>query len=440
MHGIMLAIQATTTDSLLTDRALPAAALEAIGNWSARFPLLAMLIGLAVLATVAALSLVVVQGYILRLVSRFTRRTATVWDELLLDSRVLHRVAWLVPTLIMYQGVHLVPNLPAQVQTVVQRVAVAAIILIALRTIGALLDVVNEIYSRFPTARDRPIKGLLQVIMIVAYIAGGILILAALMDQSPWVFFSGLGAMTAILLLVFRDSILSLVAGVQLTANNLIRVGDWIEMPQFSADGDVVDIALNTVSVQNWDKTITVIPTHKFLENSFKNWRGMQDSGGRRIKRAVHIDMGTVRFLTDEEIAHFGRFVLLKDYVAGKVQELKEYNRENSADSDVIANSRRLTNLGMLRAYISSYLRQHPMIHQNLTFLVRQLAPTSEGLPIEIYVFVQDVRWAVYEAVQADIFDHILTIVPEFGLRVYQRPAGSDLAQTTRDAAAAAVA
>lgn len=400
----------------------------AAGRWIDAYPILAMIVGLVVLLTIAAFALFVVQKVILRIVERITRRTLTIWDELLFDSRVLRRLSWLIPTMVVRQGIQLVPNLSEAAETVVQRVAAAVIILIALRTLSALLEVAGEIYNRFPSSRDRPIKGLLQVIAVLAYIAGSILIIAALMDQSPWVFFSGLGAMTAILLLVFRDTLLSLVAGVQLTANNLIRVGDWIEMPGFHADGDVVDIALNSVRVQNWDKTFTVIPTHKFLEHSFKNWRGMQESGGRRIKRAVHIDMSSVRFLTDEEVAHFGRFVLLKDYVAGKVKELAEYNQKHCSDPSVIANARRLTNLGMLRAYITNYLRQHPMIHQDMTFLVRHLAPTAEGLPIEIYVFVADVRWAVYESVQADIFDHILTIVPEFGLRVYQRPSGADLA------------
>ncbi len=438
MFGTVQVILATTVDAQAVEPTFPTRATETIALWAERFPLLAMLTGLIVVTAVALLALTIVHRYMVRIISRLTRRTANAWDETLFDPTVLGRAAWLVPLLIVHEGIEVVPNLPDGAVTLVQRLAAAGMIVVVLRVLSAVLNVVNDIYNRLPTARDRPIKGFLQVVSIIAYIAGGILVLATLMDQSPWVFFSGLGAMTAILLLIFRDSILSLVAGVQLTANNLIRVGDWIEMPQFQADGDVIEIALNTVQVQNWDKTITVIPTHKFLENSFRNWRGMQESGGRRIKRAIHIDMGTVRFLTDEEIVHFGRFVLLKDYVAAKVNELEEYNREQSTDPDLIPNARRLTNLGMLRAYITNYLRQHPMIHQDLTFLIRQLAPTPEGLPMEIYVFVNDVRWATYEAVQADIFDHIVAMVPEFGLRVYQRPAGSDIADAPRETAAAA--
>ena len=410
----------------------PSGAEAVLLGWTDRFPLLSMWLGLAVLFLLAAAALLVVQRLVLRLILRVTRRTSAAWDEILFDSVVFQRLSWLVPLVIVRAGIHLVPNLPPTASEVVDRVAVAVMILVTLRTIGAALDVVNTIYNRFPTARDRPIKGLLQVVMIVLYLIGGILILATLMNESPVIFFSGIGAMTAILMLVFRDSILSLVAGVQLTANNLIRVGDWIEMPQFDADGDVVDIALNTVSVQNWDKTITVIPTHKFLEHSFRNWRGMQESGGRRIKRAVHIDMSTVRFLSEEEIARFRDFLLLREYVDRKVEELEQYNREHNPDPEMVVNARRLTNLGMLRAYVAAYLHQHPMIHQKLTFLVRQLAPGPEGLPLEIYVFVNDVRWAVYEGVQSDIFDHILAIIPEFGLRVYQQPAGSDLVALSR--------
>ncbi len=397
-------------------------------TWLKAHPLIATVVGLSLLTGAAWLGLVVVRRYVIRAVDLFTRRSTAWWDDLLLDREVLHRLSWIVPALIVYQGVDFVPYLPQILADLVHRVALASLALFGVRAFAALLTAINEIYNRFPISKERPIKGLLQVISIVAHVIGGVLIIAALMDESPLLFFSGLGAMTAVTMLVFRDSILSLVAGVQITANDLIRVGDWIEMPQFNADGDVVDIALNSVRVQNWDKTFTVIPTHKFLENSFKNWRGMQETGGRRIKRSFHIDMSTIRFLTEEEIDRFGRFVLLQDYIAQKKKELKEHNRTHAAEPGYVANARRLTNVGTLRAYITAYLRQHPGIHQDLTFLVRQLQPGPEGLPIEIYVFVNDVRWAVYEGVQADVFDHILAMVPEFGLRVYQKPSGGDVA------------
>ena len=384
------------------------------------------LTGLAILGGVALLVYFLVRRYALRAIGAVAKHSPTPWDDVLYQQRVFHRLTWATPLIIVHQGVQFLPRLPEELSELLQRLALGFLAIVAARAFSSLVSAVNVIYSRFPRAKERPIKGYLQVANIIAHIVGVILLVAALADKSPIVLFSGLGAMTAIFMLVFRDSLLSLVAGVQITTNDLVRVGDWIEMPQFGADGDVIDIALNSVSVQNWDKTITVIPTHKFLENSFKNWRGMQESGGRRIKRSIHIDIGTIRFLTDEEIERFGRFYLLRDYIAQKKHELEEHNRERVEDPSVVANVRRLTNVGTLRAYIAQYLRQHPGIHQNMTFLVRQLQPTGEGLPIEIYVFTNDTRWAVYEGIQADIFDHILAIVPEFGLRVYQTPSSND--------------
>jgi miniconductance mechanosensitive channel len=234
--------------------------------------------------------------------------------------------------------------------------------------------------------------------------------------------------MTAILLLVFKDTILSLVASVQLTAQDMVRVGDWIEMPQFAADGDVIDVQLHTVKVQNWDKTITTIPTHRLITDSFKNWRGMSQSGARRIKRAIFLDVSSIRFQTQDEVNHFTHFALLKDYVRNKEQELVDYNAGLATEVDAEVNKRRLTNVGTFRAYAFNYLKNHPRIHDGMTLIVRQLAPGPEGLPLEIYCFTNTTEWVAYEDIQSDIFDHLLAIVPEFGLRLYQKPAGSDLA------------
>jgi miniconductance mechanosensitive channel len=426
---MMLALLHTTSE--LFPRAAVIPGLAPVAEWLDRHPLVAAGVGLTLLAMFSFASLVVVRGYLVRLLHAFARRTPTFWDQVLFDRDVFRRVATAVPVLIVSQGIVLVPNLSPGLVTLTQRVCAALLVLVMVRAFAALLSAVNEIYNRYPGARERPIKGYLQVLTIVAWVVAVVVMTAALMDRSPLIFFSGLGAMTAILLLIFRDSLLSLVAGVQLTANDLIRVGDWIEMPQFSADGDVVDIALNSVTVQNWDRTLSVIPTHKFLEHSFKNWRGMSDSGGRRIKRSLHIDMTTIRFLDAEQVEHFRRFALLRDYVDGKVREIEAYNREHCRDPDFAPNSRRMTNVGMLRAYMVAYLRQNPKIHQEMTFLVRQLAPTPEGLPLEIYVFSNDIRWAEYEGIQADVFDHVLAMVPELGLRVYQKPSGADLGRLT---------
>jgi miniconductance mechanosensitive channel len=260
------------------------------------------------------------------------------------------------------------------------------------------------------------------------------LILAALMNRSPWIFVSGIGAMTAVLLLIFRDTILSLVASIQIASNDMVRVGDWIEMPDLGADGDVIEVALHTVKIQNWDKTITTIPTHRLISDSFKNWRGMSESGGRRIKRSVAIDLQSVRFLTPKEIERFGSWSLLSSYIAEKRAELEEANAVSGLNREVAADLRRLTNLGTFRAWIWATLRSHPQIHQTgQTLLVRQLAPNAQGVPIEIYCFSKDTAWISYEDIQADLFDRILAMVPEFGLRVFQEPAGSDFAQRKGD-------
>ncbi|WP_157370635.1 mechanosensitive ion channel family protein [Vulgatibacter incomptus] len=388
--------------------------------------------GLGALLLVAWLAWVLVLRVGMRLLAAVVRRSPNSWDDAVLDRGVFHRAAAAFPLLIVHQGLPLLPELPPRLSILLSRLAVAAGFVVAARAFSAALMAANDVYVRQPLAKDRPIKGILQVGILVGYMAAAILALAVLMDRSPALLLSGLGAMSAILLLIFRDSILSFVAGIQITTNNLIRVGDWIEMPQFHADGDVIDIALNTIQVQNWDKTITTIPAHKFLENSFKNWRGMQEWGGRRIKRSIFVDVSTIRFLTAEEVEHFGRFFLLRDYIAQKKAELEDHNRTKVQDPSLVVNVRRLSNLGTLRAYVSNYLRQHPGIHPDMTCLVRQLQPTAEGLPLEIYAFTSDIRWAVYEGVQADIFDHVLSVAQEFGLRVFQNPSGHDFAKAWR--------
>ena len=340
--------------------------------------------------------------------------------------------AWLatvIPLLVMSRGVLLVPHLPHAVVTVTVNVMQALIVFSVAMGISWALNYVNELYARRPEARSRPIKGYIQVLKIAVFCGAAILMIAVLIEESPLLLLSGLGAMAAVLLLVFKDTILSLVASVQLTSNDMLRVGDWIEMPSMNADGDVIDIALHTVKVQNFDKTITTIPTHRLIADSYRNWRGMSESGGRRIKRSLVIDQNSVRFLGEEEIAGLGRFKLLGDHLARKAEEIAEWNRhELSSDCDTI-NARRITNIGTLRAYVIAYLKSHPRIAgEGFTLLVRQLPPGPEGLPIEIYCFTDTVDWGEYEAIQADIFDHMLAILPEFGLRIFQQPSGLDLA------------
>lgn len=388
------------------------------------YPIVETTLYLLGLVAIAALAWFILRTSALRLVGLFSHVLPRFWDHTIVDGGVVRKLSWLVPTMILYEGLGWVPGLRPGFLMNTER-CLAAMFVLNLAVVGtALLARVNEIYSRYGISKARPIKGYLQIASLACYLFGAVLAIATLLGKSPIYFLSGIGALTAVILLVFRDTLLSLVAGIQLTTNGLIRVGDWIEMPQFDADGDVIDIALHVVKVQNWDRTISVIPTHKFLEHSFKNWRGMQESGGRRIKRAIHIDIGSIRFLTADELTRLRDFSLLREYMERKSAEITEHNRGIVGD----ANSRRLTNVGTLRAYIIAYLKQHPNIHQEMTFLVRQLDPTAEGLPIEIYVFSKETAWATYEAIQADVFDHVLSILPEFGLRAFQYPSGYDIA------------
>lgn len=324
----------------------------------------------------------------------------------------------------IHLGVESLPNVNDSIDSSIQKIALVLLVLFCLRALTVLLSRVLLVYSSLPISKNRPIKGFVQVLVIILYSLALILIFSIILNKSPLVFLSGLGAMTAILLLVFKDTILSLVAGIQITSNDFIRVGDWLEMPQFGADGDVIDISLHAIRVQNWDNTITNIPTHKFLENSFKNWRGMQESGGRRIKRSLFIDTNSIRFLTPDDINSYRRFNLLKEYLDQKEQELLEANKKDNLSN---VNQRKLTNIGTFRAYVLNYLKTHPKIHKGMTLMVRQLEPGPDGLPLEIYVFTNTTAWGEYEGIQSDIFDHILAIATEFNIQIFQKPSGMDL-------------
>ena len=324
------------------------------------------------------------------------------------------------------RGIRLVPNLAEDVYTFTTNVAQALIVVSVAIAIVRGLAYLNELYERLPRSKNRPIKGFIQVIKILVLCGAAIIMISVLIDESPLLLLSGLGAITAVLLLVFKDTILSLVASVQLTTNDMLRVGDWIEMPSMNADGDVIDISLHTVKVQNFDKTITTIPTHRLVSDAYRNWRGMSDAGGRRIKRALTIDQNSVRFLRDEEVGDLSRFRVLRDYLERKKQEIADWNKSELAGEDAV-NARRITNIGTLRAYIIGYLQGHPKINdQGFTLLVRQLPPGPEGLPIEIYCFTNTTNWNEYEGIQADIFDHLLAILPEFDLKIFQEPSGAD--------------
>jgi miniconductance mechanosensitive channel len=391
-------------------------------------PLLPPVVGVLALLAGAVIINLIAKRLLVGTVRAFAKRSSFTWDDALVAHNVFGRLVQVVPALIVFVGVPFVPDLPEGVVQLMRNVAMGYMVLMLTLALTAMLSAANTIYAASPLAKDRPLKGFVQLVQIVVWIFGGIMIIAAVLDRSPLLLLSGFGAMTAILLLVFKDTILSLVASVQLTAQDMVRVGDWIEMPQFGADGDVVDVQLHTVKVQNWDKTITTIPTHRLITDSFKNWRGMSQSGARRIKRASYVDVSSIRFQTQDEVDHFTRFALLKDYVKIKEQELADYNADLATEVDAEVNRRRLTNVGTFRAYAFNYLKNHPKIHKGMTLMVRQLGPGPEGLPLEIYCFTNTTDWTAYEDIQSDIFDHLLAIVPEFGLKLFQKPAGSDLA------------
>ena len=381
------------------------------------------LIGIVLLALAAVVANLLVRQVLLRLVSGYLDRVAFD-DDLPSLPKVVQRLASVFPTFIIARGVPLVPHLPAEAEAAVRNICTAIIVLSLAMALSAALSVVNEWYRHRPDAGARPIKGYVQVVKIIVYMGAVILIIAALMEQSPLLLLSGLGAMAAVLLLVFRDTILSLVASVQLTSNDMIRVGDWVEMSQFNADGAVIDIALHTVKVQNWDHTITTIPTHRLISESFRNWRGMEESGGRRIQRALNLDQNCIGYLNDEQVERLTVMGALRPYLDAKRREIDAWNA-----SCAPGEQRRLTNIGTYRAYVEAHLRAHPLVVQNMLRLVRQLNPTPEGVPLEVYCFLARTSFVEFEAVQADLFDHLIAILPEFGLRLFQHPAGSDFAR-----------
>lgn len=374
-------------------------------------------------AAAALISLWVTRFFALGVVRFFVKKSPTRWDDIVLQHGVLERLAWVVPGFVVRAFAE---PLPADTATV-QRLVHGYILVVLISALFRLLSAVQAIYETLPFAKDRPIKGYVQIVKLFLFIAGGLVVLATLMDQSPWVFISGLGAATAVLLLVFRDTILSFVASLQIASADLVRIGDWITVSKYGADGDVIDIALHTIKVQNWDKTITTIPTYALVEGSFKNWRGMTESGGRRIARAIALDQSSVRFLDGERLERLRRIHLLRDYIETRSAEIERWNQEHQVDASSLANGRRMTNVGTFRVYLTNYLRSHPSIHQGMTLMVRQLEPSEAGLPMQIYCFTNTTLWTEYERIQADIFDHVLAVLPEFGLLPFQKPSGGDL-------------
>ena len=368
----------------------------------------------------------VAKHYVLTFLNHIISKSKTQWDDVILRHRALGYLVLLAPAIVIFILSPL--SLEGMERTIsfIRSATQIYMIIVLMLVIDSFLNIFEEIYRKFLVSNNMPIKGFFQITKIALYFLTAILLFSILLNKSPLYLLSGIGALTAVLMLIFRDAILGFVAGIQLSANKMVANGDWIEMPKYGADGDVLEVTLTTVKVQNWDKTVTTIPTYALISESFKNWRGMQESGGRRIKRAVNIDISSIKFCNEEMLDRFEKIQYISEYIEKKKTELETFNRATKVDHASLANGRRMTNVGTFRAYVQAYLKHHPMINQQMTFLVRQLKPSEFGLPIEIYVFCKDQVWANYEAIQADIFDHILAVVPEFDLRVYQNPTGSD--------------
>ncbi len=399
--------------------------IEYLSPYLPQHPLLHSLSIIGVLAVISLIAFWVTQKVILTLLTKMFKKTSTQLDDILVNRNVFTRLAYVVPALIFYNFAYAAP----QFTFLIQRASLSLMALAGLLVVNSFLNALGDIYQQTKYSERMHIKSYLQITRLIINILGSVVIVAVLIGKSPALLLSGIGAMTAVLMLIFKDTILSLVASLQISSNDLFKIGDWIEAPQFGADGDVVDIALHAVKIQNWDKTISIIPTHKLIDSAFRNWRGMSESGGRRIKRSLFIDMNSIRLCTEEMLDKFMRFEILTEYINGKIKEVTDHNESNKINTAELINGRRLTNVGTFRAYIEAYLQNNSKIHPEMTFLIRQLEPTSRGLPIQIYVFTNDTDWVRYEGIQADIFDHLLAIIPEFGLKVFQSPTGKDFSK-----------
>lgn len=412
----------TWIENLLTDAGVSAS----------MTPILRLLILLISLAILAGIFFWITRRLIFNSIYRFFKRTSIEWDDVLADHKVFDNLAHIVPAITVRIFAPIIFKDFEQLLPLVTKVTDSYLIIVGIMIALSFLKVAEHTISKSPIFINKPVASYFQLIRIVLFITAGILVMSVLLGRSPLYFLSAFGAMTAIILLIFKDTILGLVASVQISSNDMVRVGDWVEMPKFNADGDVVAINLNTVKVKNWDKTVTTIPTYYFITDSFKNWRGMEESGGRRIKRAIYLNVRTVKFVDPDTREQYKKYSLISDYINQRQLEIERFNTENNFETSQLINGRRMTNIGVFRRYVESYLRSHRQIRQDMTLLVRQLSIEDRGIPIEVYCFTKTTAWSEYETIQADIFDHLFAATAFFDLEVFQQPSGSDISKAVR--------
>jgi len=379
-----------------------------------------VIINLAFAFFLAWLAYIFTKKILLRIVTRFIKKTKTNWDDILLEKRFFRKAAWFAPAIVLYYYFNYLAHW--KFAPLIQTALMVYMLVLTMILVNTMLDAINDIYNSFKISKDRPIKSFIQIVKTFLFCIIAIIIIGELVGESPLAIITGLGAFAAVLMLVFKDTILGFVAGIHISANNMLRIGDWISMPSHGADGEVMEISLTIVKVRNWDKTIVTIPTYKMVNESYTNWRGMEESGGRRIKRHVNIDVKSIRFLNQEDIDKFSKYKLIGKYIKDKSEKIKE---DNNTEGFTV-NQTRLTNIGTFRIYLEEFIKQHPLIHDDMTFMVRQLQPTEKGLPMELYGFSKVQSWVEYENIQSDIFDHIMAIIPEFDLKIFQFPTGEE--------------
>lgn len=384
-----------------------------------------------VLICVALIAILVIKfltdKIILNIVKEIVRKNKYKIDDIFLKNKVFSRATHFIPIIVAYI---LIPSFSKSYQVILDHIIYIYLIIAIVLVLDSILSSINAIYNTYTTNRNRPIKAFIEVIKIIVFLVGLILIVSNLIDRSPVIILSGLGAVVAILTIVFKDSLLGFVAGIQISGNDLVRIGDWIEMPKYNADGKVKDISLNIIKVENFDQTVTTLPSYALISESFKNWRSMESSGARRIKRSIYIDISSIKFCTPKMIENYKKINLISDYIIKKQIEIEQYNNLKRLKTVDTINGRGLTNIGTFRYYIEQYIKKNSKIRHDMTQVVRQLEPSEYGLPLEIYAFANDTNWEVYEDIQSDIFDHIISIAPVFDLRLFQNPTSFNFSKT----------